>query len=241
MAPYRDELATSAATTDTAPRFHATVAADLRTSGWRQRVLLVLAVGWIGYEWGLGNETVTPWLLSWVISEQRGWSTIVVAGAVGFVFTLIQQLLSGLSVLAGFSVFERSANAAWGRLARRVDPERLRWDGANLAYRTVIVFTLGATAVALLQIVSSGRVGVAVHRRAVVQAAFLCATAVGVIGSLAGAIGHVGRSIDVLSAPTDWVLRVLGNPLLWIGLIVLYFLAQRMSRPSGTTNQEVDR
>lgn len=241
MAPFRDDLATGLAGDDAALGFRSTVTTDLRTSAWPQRVLLVLAAGFIAYEWGLGNETVTPWLLSWVISEHEGWSTIVVAGLVGFGFTLIQQLASGLSVLAGFSLFDRSARAAWSRLARRVDPERLRWDGAGLGYRIVIVFTLGTTAVALLQIVTSGRVGVAAHRRAVVQAAFLCATAVGVIGCVAGVIGHVGRSIDVLSAPTDWVLRVLGNPLLWIGLIGLWFLAQRVGRSTAAASQEIDQ
>lgn len=211
--------------------FRAAVRADLASSRWPQRLLLVVAVAFITYEWGLGNETVTPWLLSWVVSEGDGWSTIAVAGAVGFGFTLVQQLASGFSVLAGFSVFDRSANAAWARLSRRIDPERLRWDDASLAYRLVIVFTLGTTVVALLQIVSSGRVGVARHRAAVVQAALLCATAVGVLGCAAGAVGQVGRSIDVLSAPTDWVLRVLGNPLFWIGVLGIFMLSQRVTRP----------
>lgn len=203
---------------------------DLRTSGWRQRMLLLLAVGWIGYEWGLGNETVTPWLLSWVISEHDGWSTIALTALVGFGFTFVQQLLSGLSVLAGLSVFDRTASAAWRRLATRIDPERLRWDGAGWAYRLVIVFTLGTTAVALLQIVSSGRVGVAAHRRVVVLAAGLCAAAVGIIGALAATLGQLGRSVDALAGPTDWVLRILGNPLFWIGLLGTYLVVQRLGR-----------
>jgi hypothetical protein len=220
---------------DHAPRgFRDAVADDLRGSSWRQRFLLVVAVGWITYEWGLGNETVTPWLLSWVVSEHEGWSTIVVAGAVGFGFTLVQQLASGFSVLAGFSIFDRSAQAAWTRLSRRVDPERLRWDDASLGYRIIIVFTLGTTVVALLQIISSGQVGVVRHRVAVVQAALLCACAVGVLGCAAGAIGHAGRSIDVLSAPTDWVLRVLGNPLFWIGVLGIFMLSQRVARTDST-------
>lgn len=204
--------------------------ADVRASRWRQRLLLVLAVGWIAYEWGLGNETVTPWLLSWVISEHHGWWVVGLAAVVGFWFTFAQQLIAGLSVLAGLSVFDRTARAAWARLERRVDTERLRWDGVGLVYRGVAVFTLGTSAVAVLQVVSSGRVGVGVHRRIVVESALLCATIVGALAAVVAAIGQFGRSVDVLATPTDWVLRVLGNPLFWIGVLGLYLVAQRLTR-----------
>ena len=62
----------------------ACVADDLRRSTWWQRSLLLATVGWIAYEWGFGNETVTPWVLVRVVSSTSGlWSVIATVRCLG--------------------------------------------------------------------------------------------------------------------------------------------------------------
>jgi hypothetical protein len=197
------------------------VTADFRASRLLRRVALCGVVFWLAYEWGIGNEIVTPWLLARVIDDRPGLEAIPAAIVVGFVFTAVQQLLAGLTALAGFSMFDRTAHAAWRRLAAQFDSIPGEWSRLGMFSRSILVFGLGTTAVALLQITTTGQVGVRRHARAVTESAILCGALVGVIGGGVGALAVAGRRIDVLAPFTEWMLRVLGNPLFWLGLVVL--------------------
>ena len=50
--------------TDSKPSVRKAVVADLRNATWLQRLFLAVVVFWVAYEWGPGNETLTPWLLA---------------------------------------------------------------------------------------------------------------------------------------------------------------------------------
>jgi hypothetical protein len=215
------------------PSLRAAVAADFRGSGWRRRLALCGVVLWLAYEWGIGNETVTPWLLARVIAERDGIGAIPAAALVGFTFTTVQQLLAGLTALAGFSMFDRTASAAWSRLESRFGEVPGEWSNLRLTGRAVLVFGLGTTAVALLQIMATGRADMRHHRRAIVEAALLCGTIVGVLGGAAGALAYSGRRIDAIDGATEWVLRVLGNPLFWLGILVVVALVHLARRDHG--------
>lgn len=206
----------------------AAIRADLRGSGPVQRVALVATVFWVAYEWGAGNEAVTPWLIAHTLSATSGTASIVAATAVGFGFTLVQQLASGFTALVGFSMFERTASAAWTRLSKRLQGRPARWSDLGLPSRTVLVFGLGTTAIVLVETVAGGTAGRQQHRATVVQSASLCALAVGLIAAVAGTLAYVGRQVDRLRGATDLVLRVLGNPLLWIGLVVVVLVVQHL-------------
>ena len=176
-------------------------------------------VAWIVYEWGPGNETVTPWLVLRVIDRaDHGVQVVVAAGTVGFAFTFTQQLLSGLTALVAFSLFERTAAAAWERLSVGGTKTLRGWHGASIASKLAVAFTIGTSAVALVQIVTSGRVGVRIHLRAVVGSAAAVGAVAGGIATVAGALVWLGRSVSSLSGVTDSIVDVLGNPLLWLGL-----------------------
>ena len=197
----------------------ASIAADFRDSGWGRRFALVALVAWIVYEWGPGNETVTPWLVLRVIDRaDHGVQVVVAAGTVGFAFTFTQQLLSGLTALVAFSLFERTAAAAWERLSVGGTKTLRGWHGASIASKLAVAFTIGTSAVALVQIVTSGRVGVRIHLRAVVGSAAAVGAVAGGIATVAGALVWLGRSVSSLSGVTDSIVDVLGNPLLWLGL-----------------------
>ena len=202
-------------------RLLAAVSADFRTAPWMRRLALVAVVGWLIYEWGAGNETVTPWLLAKVISDTKGAIAIPLTAAIGFGFTTLQQLASGFTALTGFSIFERTSGAAWQRLRGQNDTVPGEWSGLTMVGRCALVFGLGTTAVALVQIMATGQVGVRRHSSVVVQSALLCGTLVGCIGALAASVAVLGRNVTALAGTTEWVLRILGNPLFWVGLLLL--------------------
>lgn len=207
--------------TPTDPALRAAVTADFRASGPLRRFALCGVVFWLAYEWGIGNEVLTPWLLARVINDRPGLEAIPAAIVVGFAFTVLQQLLAGVTALAGFSLFHRTANAAWQRLGAQFGSIPGEWSKLGLFSRSVLVFGLGTTAVALVQITTTGEVGVRRHGRAVTESAVLCGTIVGLVAGGVGALAVVGRQIEMLAPFTEWMLRVLGNPLFWLGLLVL--------------------
>lgn len=206
--------------------FRSAVAADFRASTWLQRFLLVGVVAWLAYEWGAGNETFTPWFLVKVVTATEGAWSIIATAAAGFAFTMCQQLLSGFTTSAGFARFSRTADAAWQRLSARTESETLEWSKMGWATRALVVFSLGTTAVVLIQVAVTGEVGVARHRRTVIEAAALCGAIVGLIGGIIAAMVWGGRSVPALNTLTDALLRITGNPLLWIAILLLLLLGQ---------------
>jgi hypothetical protein len=193
---------------------------------------------WLCYEWGPGNEAFTPWLLVKVIGQSKddGYFAVLVAAGVGFTFTFVQQLLSGMTALAGFSIFERTATAAWGRLNGEGAKGLRKWDELSFVARGGIAFTLGTTAVALLQIMTTGTVGARRHAGVVVSSAVFCASMVGVLGVVVATLSVLGHSLQSLAGPTDLVMRVLGSPLLWLLLVAALlgteFVGRRKERSS---------
>jgi hypothetical protein len=55
----------------------------------------------------------------------------------------------------------------------------------------------------------------------VAQAALLCGSLVAAIAAFGATAVLVGRNVSWMEEPTAWLLRVLGNPLLWIGLLIV--------------------
>lgn len=212
------------------PSFRACIRQDLASSSALQRLLLLATVGWVAYEWGFGNETVTPWILVRVIAETSGIGSVIATAGVAFVFTTLQQLASGHTAAAGFSMFERTSEAAWRKLRSRVADEPRPWQELSLVTRALLVFTLGTTAVVLIQATVTGDVARGSHRRVVNQSAVLCGVVVGLIGAVVAGAVWVGRSVPALESPTSWLLRVLGNPLFWIGLLAIVLAVNAISR-----------
>jgi hypothetical protein len=211
---------------DAVPAMREAIAADFRSSSLGPRVALVGVCIWLAYEWGPGNETVTPWVLVRVIGDNEGARTILFTAAVGFLFTAAQQLASGFTALLGFSMFERSARASWQRLAKGTGVAPTEWAQLGWLARSALVFGLGTTAVALIEIMSTGETGVGKHARVVGTSALLCGLLVGAIGAVGAGLALLGRSVESMRDGTDWVLRTLGNPLLWTGLVAVILIRQ---------------
>jgi hypothetical protein len=210
---------------------------DLAGSTWRQRILLLATVGWVAYEWGFGNETVTPWILVRVVSDTSGAWSVLVTAAVGFMFTLVQQAVSGLTAVYGFSMFRRTASTARRSLRARLDREPRTWDEQRIGTKALVVFALGTTAVVLIESTTTGAVGLARQRRVVAQAALLVASIVAVIAAVGATAVLIGRSVPALESSTEWLLRLLGNPLFWIGLLATVIVARRLAARSSVSRR----
>jgi hypothetical protein len=206
--------------TTLASSLHKAVVDDFRGAAWGQRFALIGVVVWLAYEWGPGNETVTPWLLARIIHENAGVVVIPITVGVGFTFTAVQQLASGLTALAGFSIFERTSRAAQEKLRSDTGDVPGAWNRLSFVARCALVFGLGTTAVALLEIMSTGEIGVRRHARVIARSALLCGTLVASIGAVVATIAFFGRRTEALASQTEWLLRLLGNPLFWLGVLV---------------------
>lgn len=189
---------------------------------------------WLAYEWGFGNETVTPWLLVTVIAETDGVESVVATAAVGFAFTTVQQIASGFTAAAGFAMFSRTASASWRLLRSRLADEPRPWQRQSILTRALVVFTLGTTAVVLIDVTITGAVGVRRHRRTIVEAATLCGAMVGAIGAVVAGAVWLGRSVPALEPATTRLLSVLGSPLFWISLLIVVLVANGVRRRRST-------
>ena len=152
----------------------------------------------------------------------------------------MQQAASGATALLGFSLFSRTADSAWRHLSDDGRKEVPQWSTIGLGSRAAVVFALGTTAVALSEIMASGEVGVRRHLRAVFSSAILCATIVGTLAALVGLLAFLGQRVPGIENAVDLVLRVLGNPLLWLGMVALTLANEHRKRrrdqrsPEGT-------
>ena len=217
------------------PTLRRAMALDFRTSGWGARVALVGVVAWLVYEWGPGNETVTPWVLANLLERFDGVTAVIVVGVVAFAFTTLQQLASGFTALAGFSVLHRTAQASWERLERSNSGLRGGWWSMRWSSRVAVVFGLGTTAVALMQIITTGQVGVRTHARAVATSAAVCGATLAVISTVCAGIIAVGRAVEAWSDATDRLVEVLARPWPWLMLAAAMLVREVVAgRRAGT-------
>ena len=209
------------------------IVADFRASAWPSRLALVGVCAWLAYEWGPGNETVTSWALASLVDRYDGAAAVLAAAVFAFGFTTLQQVASGLTALAGFSLLERTSAASWQRLRRAESRLAGGWSAMGWGTRSAIVFGLGTTAVALMQIMTTGTTGVRAHARTVVSSAVLCGLLVMVIGTAAALLVEIGRSIDALAGPTERLVSVLASPWPWLGLAAVLVALQIRSARAG--------
>jgi hypothetical protein len=222
MSPERDDT----------PGVRSAIGADLRAVGVARAAAMVGVVVWLVYEWGPGNETVTPWILANVLRTTEGWGSVAATVTVAFGFTAAQQVLSGVTALYGFSVFDRTAQAVWRSLQGR--GASLRWSQLSPVGRVAVAFGLGTTAVALGEIVLSGKPGLRRHLPAVLGSAMVAAVAVAVIGGVVAGLTLAGRQSDRTRALVETFLDVASSPLLWLTLAGLV-LAWQVRASRATT------
>ena len=95
------------------------------------------------------------------------------------------------------------------------------------------MFTLGTTAVVLIEATVTGEVDPRKNRAIVNEAAALCGLMVAAIGGGVAVAVWIGRTVPALEPTTEWLLRVLGNPLFWMCLLVVVLAANAVRRRVG--------
>jgi hypothetical protein len=75
--------------------------------------------------------------------------------------------------------------------------------------------------------------GVRVHRRAVTSSALLTGAMIGVIAAIGSTLVVLAQQIPALEGPTDWFLRIVGNPLPWLLLVVVILALPRIRSRSS--------
>jgi hypothetical protein len=213
------------------------VRADVRQASIGQRAALFGLVGWLFYEWGPGNETVTPWLLIRVLRNTSGWGSVIATSTIGFAFTFCQQLAAGFTALTAFSQFEHTADAAWRRLRRFGDTPGA-WHTLSWSSRMALSFGLGTSAVALTETIATGRTGVARHRRTVVLSAVLAGSLVAVLGAGAGGTTMIAEKVPSWRQPTQTTLTWLAKPWVWLLFGALLLGVRAITGHRGTASTE---
>ncbi len=193
---------------------------DFARASLRQWLLLAAAVAWLVYEWGPGNETVTPWILANILDDNPGSNSIYLLPIVGFLFTAVQQTMSGFTALAALSTFTSSAEVLFHRVAAGgVEGLGLTrvWKDRNIRERVFIGFMLGSTAVAVGEVVLGGsKVNKAAARRAVAASAVYTGLAVAVIAAVVAFLTWLGRSYERTAGGTEQVISLLSSPWPWL-------------------------
>ena len=220
---------------------------DLRQGSGQQRLALVAVLAWMAYEWGPGNEIVTPWLLANAIrgfgaplesdGDQIGFSAnadrplaiIIWTALAGFVFTTVQQIISGITALIAFATFSTTASAAATMLSSSGSRQPRDWHCTNIVGRLGLSVGLGTTAVALGQGITTGSVGVRRHLSAVLQSAVLAGVVVGALGTAAAAASLAVARSPAVAPVVEPVLAVAANPLPWLLLAVASLVLARQA------------
>jgi MFS family permease len=198
---------------------------DFAAATGTQWVLLLAAVAWLVYEWGPGNETVTPWILTNLLKDNEGFRSVALLMGVGFAFTALQQSLSGLTAVAALSTFRRTAARVWSNVeSAGVEGLGLTrpWAQRSLRERVFIGFALGSTAVAVGEVMLAGSsLDRRSANRAVVSSACYTGAAVAVLAGVVAFLTWLGRSFQRSAETTESIIDFLSAPWPWLVLAVI--------------------
>lgn len=220
---------------------------DFRAASVGQYFALVLMVVVLAFEWGPGNEVVIVSTIASVMEANPGWEGIPLVGLTGFALVGGIQFFTGTVGLVGFAMFERTAKAAWIGLNRlRNGAETADWWKLKLSTRWGLAFLIGASAVGLIQMVTTGRTGRAAHHRVIAQSALLAGATTAAISSLLAAAAFIARQYPATEGGAERVISIASNPLTWIGLFATIGLIGAIrsrfggASPSAGTDDPVD-
>ncbi len=223
--------------------FGRAVIADFRAATVGQYFALVLMVVVLAFEWGPGNEVVIVSTIAGVMEANPGWEGIPLVALTGFALVGGLQLFTGTVGLVGFAMFERTARAAWIGLNRlRKGAETADWWKLKLSTRWALAFLIGASAVGLIQMVTTGRTGWATHRRVIAQSALLAGLTTGAISATLAGAAFVARQYPATEGGAERLIAIASNPLTWIGLFaaigVIGAIRSQFSSDEGSTGTD---
>ncbi len=196
------------------------IVGDFKAAKATQLLMLLGMVLVLVYEWGPGNEAVVVSVIASVVDRYDGLGGIPLVALVAFVVVFVSQMVLGTISLTGFSMFDRTAQAAWAFMQSNFEEERGGWWTLKLSTRWALGFLLGASAVVLFQLTMTGKVGLRTHWRVVRQSGLLAGVSTAVLSALIAAAAWVARQFPATEPAANRVVGVASNPLLWIALFI---------------------
>ena len=197
---------------------------DLASSGLMQKIGLFATALWLAYEWGPGNETITPIINGQVVDRVSGVGGIVTAAAITGGFTFLQQIASGATVTGTATQFPRLAESAFKHFLSDTEHPELNakpWNKLSLHERLIYGFTAGTTFVATREAGVTGEVKFSKTMPRVVGSAALTSAAVASIAATVEAVDtYKNHMPSTLEYAAEIGIQVITNPLTWIGLLV---------------------
>lgn len=192
---------------------------DFKTAGLGQKLGLLAMAGWFAYEWGPGNEAVTPIIAGQVLNHTNGIAAPLATSAIAGAFTFVQQTASGVTTAYTESTFPKLAETSYKLFNEDEDGENKHkeWKDLPAATKFFYAFLIGTTWSVTREAVVTGNEDKAKLYRTALGSAAVAGTAVAGIGMAAGALKWKadGTSFQPYS---DWIIDKMENPLTWLGL-----------------------
>lgn len=207
-----------------------TIRADLSGASGLRLLAAALLLVWLAFQWGIGNESLTAWSSSVVfdsIDDRETWlqglAAAGLAGFVGFLIWTITQTLDAVLVISGMALIPRSIDRVSRFLRQKgwVTPySEMKWST-----RWILAYATGASAVCLVDVLATGRSGLAGRRRMIVSSVLLSSVTIGAIVFLVGVAAVVAVRVPATADEAETFVRYARNPLTWIVIIGMVFLA----------------
>lgn len=210
-------------------------AEDYKGASTLQKLGLFATAAFLAYEWGPGNETVTPLIAAQVLNRTEGtWGAVATAAIAGGV-TYSEQRVSGeLAAYAG-SAFPKTADKALGLFdaGEKDDAKHKSWGDLPRKTRFGYAFFLGSTFAAVREAVVTGGTDYRNLRKAAHSSALTAGATVAVTGGAAGILKDVSAGTP-LESTSEFVVNTAANPLTWLGLLGASALVNRIKRKHAT-------
>lgn len=207
---------------------------DFKTAGLGQKLGMLAMAGWFAYEWGPGNEAVTPIIGGLVLNHTNGIAAPLVTGAVTGAFTFVQQAASGVTTAYTESTFPKLAETSYKLFNEDEDGEvkHKEWKELSNSTKFLYAFGIGTTFGVTREAVVTGGDKTKLYKTALGSAAVAGVSVTGIAATV-GAIKW-GADGTKLQPYSDWLIDKVENPLYWlagIGLVALYHKAKKTLPP----------
>jgi len=195
---------------------------DLREGSIGQRIGLLATAVLVAYEWGPGNEAVTPFIGSQVLAHTDGLTSVIATSAITGGFTAVEQIAAGSAAAYTISTFPRLAKTTF-ELYNEGETDRDAWKDTPFKKRWAYAFGIGSTFAVTREAAVTGDVEQGHLTRTAASSAAISSGTVAVVGAAAGSLKLIPEDApEYVTWVTDKVLTGIESPLTWLSLAAFY-------------------
>lgn len=206
---------------------------EFRRASVGQKLGLFTTGLFVAYEWGPGNEVVTPLIAGRVLTHTDGLASVIATSVVAGGFTAVEQIASGSTAAYAGSSFPRLAKTTY-ELYNEDNGDRKPWKDSSFGKRFSYAFAIGSTFAVIREAAVTGKTEKGKLTRTAVSSAAISSTAVAALGAGAGALKMIPETApEYVTKPADIALTVIENPYTWLGLAAYYLTSPALMRRFG--------